>query len=75
MRIRDKILIENGYVTKAKVKWWGGVSFAYPYLWKENKTDSEYQESFYDPRVPKVEKEEQKNKTPTIHKKNRGRKM
>ncbi|WP_255499198.1 relaxase/mobilization nuclease domain-containing protein [Dysgonomonas sp. HDW5A] len=31
MCIRDKILIENGYVTKAKVKWYGG-EFAYPYL-------------------------------------------
>ncbi|MBF0576025.1 hypothetical protein [Dysgonomonas sp. GY617] len=37
MRIKDKILIESGYITKAKVKWWGGVDFAYPYLWKENK--------------------------------------
>lgn len=54
MRIRDKILIENGYVTKAKVKWWGGGSFAYPYLWKENKSDAEYKESWNDPRLPKV---------------------
>lgn len=45
MRIRDKILIESGYVTKAKVKWWGGVDFAYPYIWKENKADIKYKES------------------------------
>ncbi|MBF0578121.1 hypothetical protein [Dysgonomonas sp. GY617] len=32
MHIRDKILIESGYVTKAKVKWYGIGTFAYPYL-------------------------------------------
>lgn len=32
----DKKLIEEGFVTKAKVKWYGGV-FASPYLWKEDK--------------------------------------
>jgi hypothetical protein len=44
MRIRDKILVENGYVTKAKVKWWGMGSYANPYLRKENKADAEYKE-------------------------------
>jgi hypothetical protein len=58
MRIRDKILIENGYVTKAKVKCWGMGSYANPYLWKENKSGSEYKESWSDPRLPKVPKEE-----------------
>lgn len=57
MRIRDKILIEKGYVTKAKVKWWGGIDFQYPYLWKENKSDKEYKESWSDPRSPKENKE------------------
>lgn len=62
MRIRDKILIESGHITKAKVKWWGGVDFAYPYLWKENPTDTEYKESWDDPRVPKEEKENKQQK-------------
>lgn len=79
MRIRDKILVENGYVIKAKVKWWGGGSYAYPYLWKENKSDAEYKESWGDPRLPKSQKEEQKPKNtqrqiPNSEKK-RGRKM
>jgi hypothetical protein len=74
MRIRDKILIENGYVTKAKIKWWGGGSYAYPYLWKVNKSDAEYQESWDDPRIKKEKK--QKNtlqKVPKEQKKKRGR--
>ena len=62
MRIRDKILVENGYTTRAKVKWWGMGSYANPYLWKENKSDSEYKESWSDPRLPKAQKEEQKPK-------------
>jgi hypothetical protein len=74
MRIRDKILIENGYVTKAKVKWWGMGSYANPYLWKENKSDTDYQESWSDPRFPKTQKEEQKPKQPIVQQKNRGRK-
>ncbi|MDL2322850.1 DUF3945 domain-containing protein [Bacteroidales bacterium OttesenSCG-928-A17] len=74
MRIRDKILVENGYITKAKVKWWGMGSYAYPYLWKENKIDADYKESWDDPRLPKTEKGELKIKTPKILQKNRGRK-
>lgn len=62
MRIRDKILIESGHIAKAKVKWWGGVDFAYPYLWKENPTDNEYKESWNDPRVPIEEKENKQQK-------------
>lgn len=60
MRIRDKILIESGHITKAKVKWWGGIDFAYPYLWKQNKSDLEYKEAWSDPRLPKGEKEKEK---------------
>ncbi|GAB6013357.1 relaxase/mobilization nuclease domain-containing protein [Viscerimonas tarda] len=74
MRIRDKVLVENGYVTKAKVKWWGMGSYANPYLWKENKADAEYKESWDDPRLPKPPKEEQKSKQPIIQQKNRGQK-
>lgn len=70
MRLRDKILIEKGFVTKAKVKWYGG-GFAYPYLWKENKTDAEYKESWGDPRVKKEDKIEDKKQIviPKINKK------
>ncbi|MDU1892641.1 MAG: relaxase/mobilization nuclease domain-containing protein [Dysgonomonas sp.] len=57
MRVRDKILIEKGYVTKAKIKWYGIGTFAYPYLWKKDKSDSEYQESWRDPRVKMTQKE------------------
>jgi hypothetical protein len=71
MRIRDKILIEKGYVIKAKVKWYGMGNYAHPYLWKENKSDSEYKESWGDPRVPKSQKTEKKPQSPTIQKKNR----
>lgn len=57
MRIRDKILVENGYITKAKVKWSGG-GFTYPYLWKEKKSDLEYKESWSDPRISKIHRTE-----------------
>jgi len=70
MRLMDKIRIEAGFVTKAKVKWYGGGT-AYPYLWKENKSDTEYKEAWGNPRLPKVEKEERRQniiKKPTISK-------
>ena len=78
MRIRDKILIEKGFVTKAKVKWYGIGNFAYPYLWKENKSNARYMESWSDPRLPRPQKEgqkleETKRKVPKIQeKKGRG---
>jgi Relaxase/Mobilisation nuclease domain. len=75
MRIRDKILVENGHLTKAKVKWHGYGNYANPYLWKTNKSDVEYQESWDDPRLPKSQKSEQKQIQPNIPKNNRGRKM
>jgi len=76
MRIRDKIIIENGYMTKAKVKWWGGyANFAHPYLWKENPSDSDYQESWSDPRIKKEEKIEKQQDLTKNLKINRGRKM
>jgi len=74
MRVRDKVLVENGYVTKATVKWFGGIEYAHPYLWKENKSDTEYKESWNDPRLPKAPKEEQKPKKPIVQQKNRGQK-
>lgn len=60
MRVRDKILVEKGYVTKAKVKWYGYGNYANPYLWKANKSDKEYQESWGDPKLSKPQKEEVK---------------
>jgi len=75
MRLRDKALIEDGQITKATVKWWGGGSYAHPYLWKANKADSEYQESWSDPRLPKEEQKpkETKMKVPKVQQKKRGR--
>ncbi|MBS5978996.1 MAG: relaxase/mobilization nuclease domain-containing protein [Dysgonomonas mossii] len=75
MRLKDKILIEEGFVTKAKVKWYGG-GFAHPYLWKENKTDVEYRENWGDPRVIEAKVEEKRKQiiTPII-KKDKGMKM
>ena len=75
MRIRDKVLIENGYVTQAKVKWYGMGNYAYPYLWKGDKSDSNYKESWDDPRLPKPEKSKKQQTSPKIPKKNRGKKM
>ncbi len=60
MRIRDKILVENGCITKAKVKWYGIGTFAYPYLWKVNKADTEYKEAWGDPRMPEVDENRKK---------------
>ena len=75
MRIRDKILVENGHVTKAKVKWHGMGNYAYPYLWKVDKSDLGYKESWGDPRLPNSQKSEQKQIQPNIPKSNRGRKI
>ena len=63
MRIRDKILIEKGYVTKAKVKWWGGIDYQYPYLWKVNKGDKDYKESWSDPRIFKKKENKSQKET------------
>ena len=74
MCIRDKILIESGQITKAKVKWWGG-RFAYPYLWKEKKMDTEYKESWDDPRISKTQKAEKSREVSSIQKKSQRPKM
>lgn len=66
MRIRDKILIEKGYVTRAKVKWYGIGTFAYPYLWKIDKSDTEYKESWSDSRVSKTETKKQQQRQEQI---------
>lgn len=74
MRLMDKMRIEAGFVTKAKVKWWGGGQYAYPHLWKANKSDAGYQESWGDPRLPKAEKKEEKPDLYKNKKINKGRK-
>lgn len=76
MRLMDKMRIEAGFITKAKVKWYGG-GYAYPYLWKQNKSDSAYKESWDDPREIKKE-EKQDNTKREIHKnpkRNRGKRI
>ena len=75
MRLMDKIRIEAGFVTHAKVKWYGMGNYAYPYLWKENKSDSEYKESWGDPRITKVEMVEKQPDVSKDLKINKGRKM
>ena len=72
MRHRDKILIEHGYVTRAKVKYYGG-GYALPYLWKTNKSDPDYNESWSDPRLPKPEKPEKQQPSIKQPRQSRGR--
>lgn len=74
MRLMDKMRIQAGFVTKAKVKWYGG-GYAYPYLWKQNKSDNDYKEAWGDPREIKVEAQTIKPDSAKISKKNKGRKM
>ncbi len=68
MRLRDKIILENGFMVRAKVKYYGIGSYAHPYLWREKPEDKEYKESWEDPRIPeqirqqKREAEEQKRR-------------
>ena len=52
MREMDKRRIEAGLVVRATVKWYDGRT-ACPYLWKENPADTEYKESWSDPRTPR----------------------
>lgn len=90
MRVHDKILLENGYMVHAKIRWYGG-GFAYPYLWNPNSTkmegvekiarytseeNSEYCLEWGDPRISKQKKEEVKKQIviPKI-KKDKGRRM
>ena len=76
MRLRDKILIEAGQITKATVKWHGYGNYANPYLWKANKSDPEYQESWDDPRIEKKEKPENiQRQIPKNPEKKRGKRI
>lgn len=71
MRLMDKLLVENGCIAHAVVKWWGGMGqTARPYLWKQNPSDTEYKEDWSDPRNPKqVEKQTQQERFVTPKKK------
>ena len=75
MRLMDRMRIEAGFVTHAKVKWYSYGNFAHPYLWKANPSDSEYQESWGDPRKEKVVKIEKQQDLAKNLKVSRGRKM
>lgn len=73
MRQMDKVLIEAGFITHAIVKWWGNDGqTARPYLWKEKPTDTDYQESWGDPRKPKTPKPQLKQNANGRIKKGRG---
>lgn len=73
MRLMDKLLIEAGFITRAIVKWWGGMGqTARPYLWKQNPSDTEYKESWNDPRLPK-QKPKIETYDPIIPKQKKGR--
>ena len=75
MRLMDEKRIEAGFITHAKVQWYGYGNFTHPYFWKENPSDSEYQESWGDPRIKKEEKIEKQQDLTKNLKINRGRKM
>lgn len=62
MRLMDKKRIEAGFLTRATVKWYGIGTFAHPYLWKDNKSDIDYRESWADPRGKKEENVEKTEK-------------
>ena len=61
MREMDRDLIERGYVVRTVVKWYSGGQTARPYLWKEKPSDTDYRESWSDPRIPVSEKREVKH--------------
>ena len=75
MRLMDKKRIEAGFVTRATVKWYGYGQYAHPYLWKDNKSDAEYRESWSDPRVKKEEKIEKTEKNTESMTRKKGRRM
>lgn len=76
MRLMDKLLIENGCITHAVVKWWGGMGqTARPYLWKEKSSDAEYNEAWDDPRKQGQVEESTQRKESTLPRIKRGRKL
>lgn len=77
MRRMDRDLIKGGFVVRALVQWWGGHGqTARPYLWKENPSDETYQESWDDPRKPRVPRHDTKQgKIVSSPKKSKGPKL
>lgn len=77
MRRMDRDLIKGGFVVRALVQWWGGHGqTARPYLWKENLSDETYQESWDDPRKPRVPRHDTKQgKIVSSPKKSKGPKL
>lgn len=77
MRRMDRDLINRGFVVRALVQWWGGHGqTARPYLWEENPSDETYQESWDDPRKPRVPRHDTKQgKIVSSPKKSKGPKL
>ena len=77
MRRMDRDLINSGFVVRALVQWWGGHGqTARPYLWKENPSDETYQESWGDPRKPRMPRHDTKQeRTVLSSKKFKGTKL
>lgn len=66
MREMDRDLIERGFVVRAVVEWHGAGQTARPYLWKEHPTDTDYKESWSDPRVPSQTTKKEVRHVPSI---------
>lgn len=66
IRLRDKIQVERGHAVKAKMKWWGGIDFQYPFVWKDAATN-EVKHSFSDPRIPKEQQKTTAESNKNIH--------
>lgn len=49
-------------MTKARVKWYGDGIFAYLYLWKVNKADTEYKENWSNLSLPEEDAENKQRK-------------
>jgi hypothetical protein len=66
IRLRDKILVEEGYVTKAEMEWSPGI-YQTPFVWKDP-ASGEIKHSFTDPRLSKkqAETERQAEKENTV---------
>lgn len=77
MRRMDRDLIKGGFVVRTFVQWWGGHGqTARPYLWKENPSDETYQESWDDPRKPRVPRHDTKQgRIVSFPKKSKGPKL
>lgn len=73
MHLMDKMRIEAGFIARATIKWYGYGNYAHPYLWKDNKSDSDYKESWGDPRIERKEKMENERTEKNAEQLNRGK--